>query len=180
MSIPLAEFEQFENLNLKDYDYDKCVEEFAKNEKKLIRVFHYTVNKSNFQISMDGEVVTNGVSVTTWDNGNTSYSLGVKFTNEVVYEKLETLLLDAVAKVPTDWDVTPIIKEEILYIKLKPKNDKKTFALKSNIKLEIKKIHEADITRGQEVKATFSVAMYFNMKQKKAGVVLTVTELIFQ
>ena len=166
------------NLSISGFDLPKCATDYeADPQKKRIRIFNLKYSKSIFKVALTGEVTTNGIAVNTWDGGASTYSIGLRFADSNDYENFEKVVDFLISNLNDSWDLTNSIKDEIIYLKLKPSNDKKSFGVKSNIKLDPKKPNECAITQGQGVTVVVELGVYLNMEDSKAG--LTIKPISF-
>ena len=79
---------------------------------------------------------------------------------------------------PEEWDLTKIVKDDRIYVKLKT-NQKKSFEVLSNVKLDPKRLQESGLFRGQKVEIVSEISVYFNLVDKKAGVTISPRRLTF-
>ena len=161
------------------FNYEKLSLEYATNPKKGLKIYPITIDKKVLIESILAEVTTNGISANTWDNGGTTYSLGIRLADEEHYAHIDALVQKLAEKLPDTFDVTSPVKDEVIYLKLKLKKDGKTFLTKTNIKLTAAKYQEADITRTQEVQAQLEFFSYVDVANKRAGISITAIELQF-
>lgn len=161
------------NLSISGFDLPKCSSDYDSDPvKKRIRIFNLKFSKSIFKVTLSGEVTTNGIAVNSWDGGASTYSIGLRFTDSNDYQNFEKIIDFLISNLNDSWDLTNVIKDEIIYLKLKPSNDKKTFGVKSNVKLDPKKPNECAITQGQGVTVVAELGVYLNMEDSKAGVTI--------
>jgi len=163
-------------------DLVKARSKFESNGKSIIAMANFRLKKTPFKIKMDGELSTDGINVQTFGEGKNAkmnYSFGFVLLNSddmAAFDAFQTLV-DETA--PEDYESSPIMKEEVLYIKLKTK-DGKRFNCFSNVKIDPKKSQEAALYNGQKVSVTAEVNAWFNVEDKKAGVTFNVTKLEFE
>lgn len=162
-------------------DLVKARAKYENNGKSIIAMANFRLKKSPFKIRLEGELSTDGINVQSFGDGKNAkvnYSFGFITTCPEDLDGLAKFqaLVDETA--PDDYESVPLLKEEVIYIKLKTK-DGKRFNCFSNIKLEPKKVHEAPLYNGQPVAVTAEVSAWFNVEDKKAGVSLSVTKLEF-
>ena len=161
------------------FNYEKLALEYATNPKKGLKIYPITIDKKILIESILAEVTTNGISSNTWENGGTTYSLGIRLIDEEHYAHIDALVQKLAEKLPEEFEVTSPVKDEIIYLKLKLKKDGKTFLTKTNIKLTAAKYQEADITRTQEVQAKLEFFSYVDISNQRAGISITAIELQF-
>jgi len=153
------------------FDLPKCFSAYAEDPaKKRIRIFNMKYSSTIFRVALVGVVATSGIAVNEWESGGTTYSIGIRFADSKDYELFERISAFFAAKLDDSWDLTNTIRDEVLYLKLKPSKDKKTFGVKSNIKLDPKKPNECAVTQGQGVEVIVELGVYLNMEGLKAGV----------
>jgi hypothetical protein len=80
---------------------------------------------------------------------------------------------------PEDWDLTSVVRDDRIYVKLKT-NQKKSFEVLSNVKLDPKRLQESGLFRGQKVEVVAELAVYFNLTDKKAGITVGPRRLTFE
>lgn len=161
------------------FNYEKLTLEHATNPKKGLKIYPITIDKKILIETILAEITTNGISCNTWENGGTTYSLGIRLIDEAYYAQIDALVQKLAEKLPEEFEVTSPVKDEIIYLKLKLKKDGKTFLTKTNIKLTAAKYQEADITRTQEVQAKLEFFSYVDVANKRAGISVTAIELQF-
>jgi hypothetical protein len=163
-------------------DLEKAKDKFAKDSKKFITVAPYKVDEKSFKLVLHGEVSTNGIATYDWEQGKkkvTTYSIGIRFDNEddvTAFDFLNEILSNCIG---SDYDVLQVIKDEILYLKLKLANDKKSFkGVRSNVKLDPKRTD--DINMGQKVSVYCELGCYINFDNSKAGITIKPIQFDFE
>ncbi len=162
------------------FNYEKLSKQYETDEKKGLKTFPITIEGKSLIENFQAEVTTNGISAHSWDNGITSYSLGIRLIDEDYYGHIDRLVQKLAEKLPDDFETTSPVKGESIYLKLKLKADKKTFTTKTNIKINAGKYQEADITRTQDLMAKLEFFAYVDISNKRAGIAVTPIELTFQ
>lgn len=183
-SFTPSEIVQDENLAITNLDLSKALTKYEDTGKNFLAMGSVRINKNSFKLVLIGELTTNGI--TSGEFGKViSYSFGFRFDNEEdlqAFEKLNEMIikfLEDQNQKPDDWDLTNIIKDDKIYIKLKT-NHKKTFQVLSNVKLDPKRLADSGIYRGQKVEVVAELSVYFNLLDKKAGIVLGARKLTFE
>lgn len=182
MSLILSPITAIKNPDLQlVVDLIKAEAKYQESGKNFITMGKFRMKKSAFKIVMVGELSTDGINCSTFGEGKgakTSYSLGfIPQEEDVIAIEKFASLVDELC--PDDYDSSPIMKDEIMYLKLKTK-DGKRFNFYSNIKLEPKKYQEAPLYNGQQVKVTAEISAWFNFEDKKAGLTLAISKLEFE
>lgn len=134
--------------------------------------------KKPLRLLLKGELATDGINSKVFPNG-TSYTFGLKLANSEDSEALNTL----VSQIGTasSLDTIPLVQDDDrMFIKLQLDKTKKKFAAKSNIKLDIKKIDDLDLYRGQNIDVFAEIGAWYNKNDNKAGVLLKVTKIDFE
>jgi hypothetical protein len=169
------------DLSLFKFDFSKQ----AAQGKKL-GIAKFRLGGSPFKITIPGTVVTNGISVAEFGSGSgkkTVYSLGITPNNEDDLNAL-TAIAESLRKYVSDdvkdeYEIIDSVKNDRFYLKLPVSDDKKAFKFPSNIPLNPKKAHDSGIEADQELSATVELGAYFNFEDKKAGLMLTPTNVQF-
>ena len=134
--------------------------------------------KKPLRILLKGELATDGINSKVFSNG-TSYTFGLKLANDEDTESLNSIVEDVIAK--TGFETTPIVQDDNrMFVKLQLDKTKKKFAAKSNIKLDIKKLDDLDLYRGQNVDVYAEIGAWYNKADGKAGILLKVTKVEFE
>lgn len=185
MSAPLSPSEIIQNASLQiaHLDVKKALSSFEDTGKNFLVLGTFRLDKSSFKVSLEGELTTEGVTVTEF-NKIPNYSFGIRFDNPddlSAMEQLNTTLADFLKQSgEEDWELTQPVKDDKMYIKLKTTSDKKRFNVISNIKLDPKKLSDANLVRGQKVQVIGDIGVYCNLPDKKAGVTFSARKLVFQ
>lgn len=182
-SFAPSEIAKDENLAIANLDLIKALTKFEDTGKSWLSMGSLRTGKNAFKLVLAGELTTNGI--TTSEFGKVmSYSFGFRFDDEEdlqAFEKFNDLLirfLEDQNQKTEDWDITNIVKDDKIYIKLKT-NHKKTFQILSNVKLDPKRLQDSGLYRGQKVEVIAEISAYFNLVDKKAGIVLGARRLTF-
>lgn len=161
-------------------DFSKMQEFYEQDVvKNKIKICKFKIGSKPLKVELAGEVATNGIAVKEWDNGEKSYSIGVRIDESVDANGIEELLGKVTALVPNEYDISSPLKDDIIYLKLKTK-DKKTFGqIKSNIKLSPKTPCD-NVFSGTNVKVLCDVNIYINFDNGTAGLVVTPVKFDFE
>lgn len=176
----MASLKNHENAIFKLFNYEKLSKQFETEPKKGLKTYPIVIEGKSLIENLSAEVTTNGISAHSWENGATTFSLGIRLNDEENYEYIDHLVQKLAEKLPEDFETTTPVKGESIYLKLKLKADKKTFTTKTNIKINVSKYQEADITRTQDLTAKLEFFAYVDMTNKRAGIAVTPIELTFQ
>jgi hypothetical protein len=173
------------SLQIAHIDLKKAMQFHEDTGKNFLALGSFRLGKAAFKISLNGEVTTNGISVSEF-NKIPNYSFGLRFENDedaAAFEKLTEILskfiTESTPDAKEDWELTSPIKDDKIYIKLKTTTDKKRFNVASNVKLDPKKIADATVARGQKVQVVGELGVYCNLIDKKAGVTFAARKINF-
>jgi hypothetical protein len=177
MSIAPSEFP--ETLTIANVDLTKAITKYEDNPKNFIAMGLFRDGKKSFKTSLVGELSTNGLYASEFGK-KTSYSFGISLSEE----DLEAIqkLNDTIESFINDdtWEIVNIIKDDKIYIKLKPNTKNNAFMVISNVKLNPLKFQESGLFRGQRVDVTCELGVYFNIPEKKAGITISARRLEFE
>jgi hypothetical protein len=163
-------------------DLKKEIARHAAKPAKYLAMAPLKAGKSNVSFEVEGEICTAGISCTNFGSDKKqklSYSIGLAVEAEETFEPLfEKLKETCVTEEGEDeWDITEPLKDGKLYLKLKLDGTGKKFAFKSNVPLTPKKFAEA--SNRTNLKVEGSVSAWFNLADKKAGLLFTPKHLTF-
>jgi len=134
--------------------------------------------KKPLRILLKGELATDGINSKVFPNG-TSYTFGLKLANDEDTEALNALV-EQIGKT-SSLETTPLVQDDNrMFVKLQLDKTKKKFSAKSNIKLDIKKLDELDLYRGQGLEVHAEIGAWYNKADGKAGILLKVTKVDFE
>lgn len=134
--------------------------------------------KKPLRLHLKGELATDGINSKVFPNG-TSYTFGLKLADSEDSEALNSLIIQ-IGKT-SGLETTPLVQDDDrMFVKLQLDKTKKKFASKSNIKLDIKKLDDLDLYRGQNVDVYAEVGAWYNKTDGKAGVLLKVSKVEFE
>jgi len=134
--------------------------------------------KKPLRVVLKGELATDGINSKVFSNG-TSYTFGLKLSDNDDTEAINSIVSDLIAK--TGFETTPLVQDDDrMFVKLQLDKTKKKFAAKSNIKLDIKKLDDLDLYRGQNVEVFAEIGAWYNKTDGKAGILLKVTKVDFE
>lgn len=144
---------------------DKTVYSNIKDGKKPLRVL------------LKGELATSGINSKVFTNG-TAYSFGLKLADPEDTKALNELV-EFVSK--KGFETTPLVQDDDrMFVKLQLDKTKKKFAAKTNIKMDIKKLDDLDLYRGQNVDVQAEIGAWYNRADGKAGLLIKVTKVDFE
>ena len=153
-----------------------------KSSDKTFFVSNFKDGKKPVRIVLTGELATDGINSKTFDNGPV-YSFGLRLT-EADSAALEQLVkriehdLDAAGL--KKWDINNPENDDRIFVKIPLDKTKKKFAVKSNLKLDLKKLDDLDLYRDQTVDVHIDLGAWYNFESSKAGLFLKVTKLDFE
>lgn len=170
------------DLRIAHLDVKKALANFEETGKNFLVMGAFRLGNNSVKVSLNGELTTEGVLVSEF-NKIPNYSFGFRFDEpedlaamEALSDKLANYLKE---NSNDDWELTSPVKEDKMYIKLKTTTDKKRFNLLSNIRLDPKKLQDANLSRGQKVQVIGDLGVYCNLPDKKAGITFSVRKLEF-
>jgi hypothetical protein len=163
------------------FDFEKSNLQFSKNAMKKISVGKFKKDGKLVEVEIEGEVSTNGISSNKFGTKSV-YSIGVRIEDLGVDVSIDQLRLSIADKFPADiaaeFTYSPLIKDDIIYFKLKPSANNREFVVKSNKKLDMKKLADYPPS-GTIVKVTSQLQGWVNLEDKKYGVMFVVKSLEF-
>lgn len=173
-----------ENLQIANLDLSKAAAKYEDTGKGFLAMGAFRLGKSAFKTILKGELTTNGIACNEF-NKTPNYSLGLQFEQEADLEAFQKLndfiikFLEAQNQKPDDWELTNVVRDDRIYIKLKT-NQKKTFQVLSNVKLDPKRLQDTGLYRGQKVEVIAELGIYFNLVDKKAGITISPRRITFE
>ncbi len=162
-------------------DVEKSQKKFNNDNDKFLQVAQFKKGADRVVLKITGEITTKGVAVNEFTNNgkkSLSYSIGIRLEDSME-TLLDSKIAEYLAALFPDFEFTTPIRDEILYVKLKPSQDKKSFGIVSNIKLDPKKIGDAPIEAGSAITVFCELNCYVNFRDEKAGAIFNVTEIEF-
>lgn len=134
--------------------------------------------KKPLRILLKGELATDGINSKVFPNG-TAYSFGLKLADSEDSESLNALITQ-IGEI-SGLETTPLVQDDDrMFVKLQLDKTKKKFSAKSNIKLDIKKLDDLDLYRGQNVDVFAEIGAWYNKADNKSGILLKVTKVEFE
>lgn len=177
-----AQFVKQSTVKIANCDIKKALAKFEENGKNFLALGTFKSDKTNIRTMLKGELISDGISSIEF-NRVPSYSLGIRLENDEdleAFEEFNNILSSTLAEAGCeDWELTNVLKDDKVYIKLKVV-DKKRFAILSNIKLDPKKLRDAGIYRGQKVTVFGEMGIYCHLTDKKAGVTFNARKIVFE
>lgn len=173
-----------DDLQIANVDLVKAFSRYEDSGKGFLAMGTFRLGKASFKTLIKGELTTNGIACNEF-NKTPNYSIGVQFDDAEdlqAFEKLNELIinfLNSQNQKAEEWDLTSGIKDDRIYIKIKT-NQKKSFDVLSNVKLDPKKLQELGLYRNQKVEVVSELAVYFNLVDKKAGVTVSPRRITFE
>lgn len=160
-------------------NFEKLENAFKSNpEKAWIKLLKFkdSENKS-LKVTLEGTVTTNGISINSWEDKK-SFSIGFRFDDDDELLAIDNFLLLVKKFTGDEYDIKSPAKDEIIYLKLKSKDNSSFAPTKSNLKLSPKKPADS-VYQGQTLKATCELSFYINFRDKTSGLILSPLDLIF-
>lgn len=165
------------DLTLHKFNFDLAQAAFESDEDKFLHVASTKYKNKVFKLVLKGEITTNGINVA--DFPGNPHSLGFRFTNdedESALESVNNFLVDF-KEADDQWDVKDLLKNDVIYLKLKLSKDKTKYAFSSDVKLDPKKPHDSPLHRHQQIEVSANLNAYFNFKDKMMGMTLQVLNI---
>jgi len=176
MNFPTA------NLSLVSIDFDQLEKKYeqavaAGKPGRFLATSRFKSGLLKVTAQFDAPFCTNGINYHEFDDGKKAYSLGVEVDLSII-DALK--VYEDVIKnfAPDDFIFDSCIKnDEQLYLKCKLSADGKQFAFKSNLKISPK--NYAEVSTCSAVTATVDLSGYFNLKEKKMGIMFALRDTVF-
>lgn len=165
------------SLSLYKFNFDLAQAAYDSDDSKFLHVASTKYKSKVFKLILKGEITTNGINVA--DFPGNPHSVGFRFTNDEDSANLESLtdLLRDLNEADDNWDVKDLLKNDVIYLKLKLSKDKTKYAFSSDIKLDPKKPHDSPLHRHQQVEVSANLNAYFNFKDKMMGLSLQILNI---
>ena len=163
-----------DSVSLTTFNLSKEEENYATGKsKKQMALIRTKLKSGSFKLKLNGIITTNGIVVS--DTYNT-HSIGVSLSNHSDTDAFSKLF-DIFSNLSLDeYDQRPLIKEDVLWLKLKRNNT--SYLFKSNSKkLNPKKPSETELVNDQNVEIICDVKGYINFEDKFYGLTLQINEL---
>lgn len=164
-------------LTIVGVDMAKATAKFEKDDKQLLQMGKFKLDSKSFKLSLDGELTTNGIAENKWTNPTTAkttttFSIGIALSDEDLefFENQVNFLGSFVAAENEEYELTPLVKNDVIYLKVK---DKKVFNAMANVKGDT-------LFHGQKVNVLVEFKFYINLKDLKAGLVLQPVKYVFE
>jgi hypothetical protein len=163
-------------------DFEKSMQQFSNNAMKKIVVGKFKYEGKIVDVLIKGEVTTNGISSNKFGT-KAVYSIGVRVDDVETDLALDQLRLTITEKFPleqvNDFSYSPILKDEIIYFKLKPSANNREFVVKSNKKLDMKKLTDYP-SNGTICEVTAQIQGWINLEDKKYGLMFILKSINFE
>jgi hypothetical protein len=165
-------------------DLPKSLLRYEKSPERNVVITKFHTGGRAFLLRFEGYISTNGINDKEFTRPNgekqVTFSIGIELSSELVeaFTKLQKNLEDFLGKENADFEVIDLVKDmDKIYIKLKVDRSGKTFTCPTNLKLSPRNYSEAAVAQ----KLTFigELGGYFNLADKKAGLMLTPRRLLF-
>ena len=158
------------------FNYVEKKEQFDKDDKKFMTTTALRYEGQSVKVLLKGEIVTNGINVASFDQN--VHSLGLSLSDPEDLENLQELtkpFSHIFTDFPEDWEVKDLLRNDVLYLKLKTKDGKYRF--KSDIKMDPENPKKVGIARSDTVEVKVEVQAYINFKQQSGGFFLDVLDI---
>lgn len=178
---PSAIAESIDQVSFTNLDMEKAILKFENDPTKFLILGNLKLEKHSVKVSLTGEMVANGLLVSEFD-GKKNFSLALTLDETDDLEGLEKISEKLISMIPDsdEYSFSSFVREEKLYLKLKLGNDKKSFMVKNNLKLNPNKMENTGLYRGQRVDVVGEIGVYVNIKDKKAGLTFTPRKIQFE
>ena len=165
-----------------EYTIPAEYEKMKNGEKKYYMVFLKN-GKKPFKATIKGTLATDGINVKSFGK-DTNYSFGFA-PEEQDIEALNEIQKRAESEMKkggfTDFEFSELVRDDDrMFIKLPLDGTKKKFTVKSNVKLDLKKLDDLDLYREQGIEMVADIGIWYNIGDKKAGVYVKPTKINFE
>lgn len=172
-----------DTLTFYSFDAKKKIDYFTSHDDKIPMATPRFKTGPNFlTLEFKGEVAGKGINVMMFGK-KTSYSFALALEPDVLdaFLKLEQWLTDYCVKTDLlgDYEQTTFVHDDRIYIRLKTDDKNLRFVTASNLKLNPKRVEDANIYQGQAVTVKCDIGAYFNFGTQKTGINLGLKEVIF-
>lgn len=133
------------------------------------------VDKKPFQITLQGQLQTNGIVVNSQFGTHQFAFKCDDIDDALALESLQSLYENIPAL--EEYEYKPMLKNDNLWIKCKPRSDKSAYTFQSNFKLNPKKPGDAPLYNFTEVIITAELMGYVSKENKTYGFSLNVHKL---
>jgi hypothetical protein len=151
------------------------------DSKKQMATAPLKVNGQPAELVLIGELTTDGISSKTFEgDGKRTEKLtfGMRLSDPADEEAMHTMveLLDSVVEDISEFEVRPVLRDGVLYLKVKTSRDGGNYAFQSNMKLSPKK-DGGELFQFMPVEVRVGVNCYFNVMDDGAGLFFPVRRL---
>ena len=148
---------------------------YEKDNKKYLTATPLRYQGQSIKLTLKGEVVTAGVNVAAFDKN--VHSLGLSLTDQEDVDALQITesFLQTFTDFPEDWDVKDLLKNNVLYLKLKSRDGEYRF--KSDIKMDPENPKKNTLARKDVVEVKVEMQAYINFKDHFGGYFFDVLEI---
>lgn len=162
------------------FDFEDGYLEYADDDKKFLKVANLKYDGNPYKISLQGELSSNGIISSKFgDTEQQSISLDLDDTEDLsALEALPGVLNHLIEKkdLVRDWETYQLVKRDTLYLKLK--HDGKKYKFNTNSKnMDPSNPQGSSLKKFTRVEVLCDLVAYFNYREKKMGLSLTVSEL---
>lgn len=165
-------------------DLPKAIIRYDSKPEKNIVISKLRTEGRPFLLRFTGEMATNGINDKEFDKPNgtkqVTFSIGIQLDDTLVdsFARFHQDLVDHLHADFADFEVLDLIKDsDKIYVKLKVDRSGKTFTCPTNLKISPKNYSEA--ATAQSVTFIGELGSYFNLAEKKAGLMLTPRRILF-
>ncbi len=178
----------FTEAKLHSFSYDKVKSKYESGgAKNRLAIAKFRYDEKPLKFIVEGRLSTNGINVAEFGEGKNKrqvYSFGfIADDEDAFHDTLDSLSDELLSYVSEgdrdDYEILKLVKDDKIYVKLKPAEDRKSFITKCNLNLNPRKIQDAPLTTDQKVKLQVELGAYFNLADNKAGLMLTPSRVDF-
>jgi hypothetical protein len=142
------------------------------NAKKEMATAPLKLDGQPVELVLVGELTTDGIAGKTFENeGKEKLTFGMRLTDPADEEAM-TSLIELLEGVPDEgldqWNVRSVLREGVLYLKVKTSRDGASYAFQSNMKLSPKK-DGGELFQFMPVEVRVAVNCYFSAADDGAG-----------
>lgn len=154
--------------------------EVAETKRSTLVVGPVKIGRKPLMFKIAGELMSDGIMTTSFSGGGDE-AHSIQFWPEDTADannllELEELIRD-VKGVDDSWEIRPLIKNDMLNLKLKFDKEKTSYKFLNNFKANPAKPKNCNLMRGQALEAYVSAGAYFSIEDHKCGIYLTLQKL---
>lgn len=157
--------------------------EAVREKGKDLAVSQLKLGRYPARLFLRGSLTTDGINHLESEWGD-NYSFGFQFDeaeDATALANLQENLVSFLAETQHDaeYEIKPILKDEVLYLKCKTDSKQSKFVFTSNFKLHPKKPN-TDVVRFMPIECQVDVGAWINIKNDTAGLYFTLKDVTFR